>query len=99
MPKFEVVSIEEAMQRAGRGAGENDRYVEFVGSLSSTKAGKITPGEGETYRSVRVRLGRAAKSVGRTLTMKRVGDELYCWLADQPTGRRRGRRPRQTTDS
>ncbi len=99
MPKFELVSLEEATMKSatGRQAQITREYLGYIQQLKEGQAGKLQPGEGEKVAAVRRRLGIAAKAAGKDLAIKRVGDEIYFWVKSQDKGRprRRGRRPRK----
>ncbi len=99
MPKFELVSVEEAMMKAatGKRAQIVNEYLSYIQQLKEGQAGRLQPAEGEKVAAVRRRLGIAAKAAGKELTIKRVGDEVYFWVKSQDKGRprRRGRRPRK----
>ncbi|MCY4392779.1 MAG: hypothetical protein OXE43_12115 [Chloroflexi bacterium] len=42
------------------------QYEDYVNSVKSDEAGKLTPEEGETARGLALRISRAAKRVGKT---------------------------------
>lgn len=99
MPKFELVSVGEAMTRSatGKRARFMKEYLGYVQQLKEGEAGKLQPAEGEKVAAVRRRLVIAAKAAGKDLAIRRVGDDVYFWLKSQDKGRpkRRGRRPRK----
>ena len=81
MPKFHVVSTSEVpqRQRVRREEAVRDEYVGYINQIGRTKAGKLTPSEGETTQALRRRLGAAAKHTGKELIVKRNGSEIYFW--------------------
>ena len=99
MPKFELVSVEEAMMKSatGKRAQIVKEYLSYIQQLKEGQAGKLQAAEGEKVTAVRRRLGIAAKMAGKELTIKRVGNEIYFWAKSQGEGssKRRGRRPRK----
>ncbi len=99
MPKFELVSMEEAMMKSatGKRALVIKEYLSYIQQLREGQAGKLQAAEGETVAAIRRRLGIAAKLAGKDLTIKRVEDGIYFWVKPQGEGfpRRRGRRPRK----
>ncbi len=99
MPKFELVSVEEAMTRSatGKRAEVIREYLGYIQELKEGEAGKLQPGEGEKVTAVRRRLGIAARAAGKQLAVRRVGEEIYFWVKSQDKGRprRRGIRPRK----
>ncbi len=99
MPKFELVSREDAMMKSetGKRAQIMKEYLSYVQQLREGQAGKLQAAEGEKVAAIRRRLGIAAKMAGKDLTIKRVGDEIYFWAKSQGEGssKRRGRRPRK----
>lgn len=96
MPTFEVISLQEAQlqsARSGKRGAITQEYERYIERLEPGKAGKLTIGEGETSAAIKRRLGAVAKLTGKTLVVKRVGDDIYFW--QEETKRRRGR-PRKT---
>ena len=103
MPKFEIVSREDAVKRTTHTGKRGEiiaLYLFFIDQLKDGKAGKLKPSENETIQAIRRRLGAAAKIAEKNLTIKRVGDEVYFWIDpnNQRTSKRRGR-PRKTERS
>ena len=97
MPKFDLISVEEAMMKSatGKRAQMAREYLGYVEQLKEGQAGRLQAAEGETVGAVRRRLGTAAKLAGKNLTIKRVGDEVYFWTAEEAAPRRRRGRPRK----
>ena len=64
MPKFHVVPTTEVPQRerAGREEAVRAEYVGYIDQIGRTKAGKLTPSDGETTQALRRRLGAAGKA-------------------------------------
>ena len=81
MPKFHVVPTAQVpqRQRARREEAVRAEYVGYVNQVGLTKAGKLTPSEGETTQALRRRLGAAAKHTGKELVVKRNGQAIYFW--------------------
>ena len=101
MPKLETMSIDEAKAKTvtGKRAQILQEYLGYIEQLEQGKASKLTPGEGETVGMVRRRLGSAARSSGKEVVIKRVGDEVYFWLEGKPRQRRRGSRKTSASDA
>ena len=99
MPKFELVSVEEATMKSAtqKRAQIVKEYLSYILQLKEGQAGKLQPAEGEKVAAVRRRLGIAAKAAGKELAIRRVGDEIYFWVKSKDKGRpkRRGRKPRK----
>ncbi len=99
MPKFELVSIEEAMMKSATGKRTKivKEYLSYIQQLKEGQAGKLQPAEGEKVTAVRRRLRIAAKAAGKELAIRRMGEEIYFWVKSQDKGRprRRGGRPRK----
>ena len=81
MPKFSVVPTARVpqRQRARREEAARAEYVGYINQVGRTKAGKLTPSEGETTQALRRRLGTAAKHAGKELVVKRNGQDIYFW--------------------
>ena len=98
MPKFELISKDEAQSKA-RFSGRNGQvvamYMFFIEQIKEGKAGRLKASEGETVQAVRRRLGKAARLAGKELTIKRVRDEIYFWVASDEGARQSKRKPRQ----
>ena len=99
MPKFELVSIGEAMVKSGTGkrvqiAREYSGYIE---QLKPGQAGRLLASDGETLSAIRRRLGAASKSTKKNLIIKRSKEEIFFWVRGQEFGatRRRPGRPRK----
>ena len=92
MPKFEVVSVTDAVVRTAKGprAGLSREYLAYISDLGPGQAGKLEASDGETTAGVRRRLGIAAKLAGKDVVIKRTGDAIYFWVRGQEV-RRRGR--------
>lgn len=100
MPKFDVVSMDEAMLKttSGRRSKILLEYVNYIQQLKEDEAGRLVASQEESATAVRRRLGAAAKLAGKELTIKRNGDEVYFWThtKDASAPRRRRGRPRKT---
>ncbi len=96
MPKFDLVSLQEAMSvtATGKRAQITQEYVGFINRLGAGEAGKLEASPNETVTAIRRRLGSAAKAAGKDITIKRTGDKVYFWVQSRGktnTGRKRGR--------
>ena len=102
MPRITTVDLAEARSRLKhRTAGYNARapYREAIASLTDAAALEVTPEAGESIRSMRLNLARAAKEVNRQVAYG-VNPEgnLIVWLeAPKPT--RRPRKPRAAAEA
>ena len=95
MPKFETVSINEAQANSatGKRAQILREYIAYIEQVPAGEAGRLEAGPGETISAVRRRLGTAARAVGKSVTVKRSGEQIYFWVESQNGRKRRGRRP------
>ena len=94
MPKLDIVPIEEARVKSasrGKRAQILQEYLGYIDQLKSGQAGRLVAGAGETTATVRRRIGAAARSAGKNLSIKTVGDEVYFWTEGRraKNGRRR----------
>jgi len=90
MPTFELVPLQQAKNQAeltGKRGGIILEYLAYIDRVEPGKAGKLSITNGESSAAIKRRLGTAAKHAGKTLMVKRVGDDIYFW----PEVRRRGR--------
>ncbi len=101
MPTFELVPIEEAMRKTATLGKRGELlmgYMKYVDELEEGQAGRLQATPGETVGAVRRRLGAAAKLAGKDIVIKRTKDEVYFWVEQRKTGRRRGR-PRKMAEA
>ena len=98
MPRFEVVSMQEAVMRSATGvrAQMAKQYLEYIEKLGENQAGKLQVNPDERPGTIRRRLNYAAKLAGKSLTIKRVGNELYFWVQAPQEAKPRRRRRRAT---
>ena len=99
MPKFEIITKDEARAKSrfgGRSGQIVAMYTFFIEQLKDGKAGHLKPNEGETIQAVRRRLGKAAKLAGKELTIKRVHDEIYFWAGSEESSKKSRRKPRKS---
>jgi hypothetical protein len=98
MPRFELVSMQEAVVRSATGvrAQMAKQYLEYIEKLGENQAGKLQVNPDERPGTIRRRLNYAAKLAGKSLTIRRVGDELYFWVQAPQEGRPVRRRRRAT---
>ena len=96
MPNFDLVPLQEARLKTatGRRGQFLQEYADYIQQLPEGQAGKLQATENEKVSSVRRRLTVAATALGKKLTIKRMGDELYFWIetSQDEKPRRRGRR-------
>ena len=92
MPKFERVPLGEAKMKTTSGGGKKAQiiaeYVSYIEQLGAGDAGRLQAEEGEPITTVRRRIGAAGRQLGRKLTIRRTGDEIYFWTEET---HRRGR--------
>ena len=93
MPSFETLPVKQAQANSvtGKRIKLLRQYMDFIEQVPNGHAGKLEPAEGETTNAVRRRLGAAAAALGKALTIRRVENAVYFWIATG-NGRRRGRR-------
>ena len=96
MPTFETLPLPEARLKTadGRTARHAQEYMDYIQQLGDGQAGKLQLTEGEKILTIRRRLTTTATLLGKELTIKRLGDELYFWVAlpEEEKPRRRSRR-------
>lgn len=68
-------------RQTGRLAARMRQYEEYVSSLKSGEAGKLTPDSGETARGIALRISRAAKRTGKTADTWVVDGAVYFRVA------------------
>ena len=93
MPTFDQVSLQEAMLKTatGKTAQITQEYLGYIERLPEGQAGRLQVGEGESVATVRRRLGVAAKLSGKDIAIKRLGNEVYFWVQQEPRPRRQRR--------
>ena len=101
MPKLDIVPIAEArVKTASESASTTKRaqilqeYRGYIDQLKSGEAGRLVADAGETTATVRRRIGAAARSGGKNLTIRRAGDEVYFWTERRKSTNGRRRRGR-----
>ena len=97
MARFSTVSMKEARESVlpPRRATQ-ERYREFVRSLSSEAAGRLELEEGDRPITERARLKAAAKSEKVNLQIQRRGNTIVFWQsAEEPKQPARGGRGRK----
>ena len=97
MPEFEVVPRHKAMMSSSTRSRSDaiHEYIQYIEQLRPDEAGKLTPSDGETFATVRRRLGSAVKASGKSIQIKRVVAEIYFW--EEPRRTRVGRPQKNTT--
>lgn len=63
-------------------SSETERYKKHIQQLDSKTGGVLTCGKGEDVKTVRVNLRRAAKELGKKLTIKTSGNQLSYYLKE-----------------
>ena len=69
MVKFTTIKASAApgpMRQTGRLTARMRQYEDYVNSVKSDEAGRLTPEESETTRGLALRVSRAAKRIGKT---------------------------------
>jgi hypothetical protein len=96
MARITTVDLAEARSRLkseAHGYAERAAYREAIGSLTDDRMLELEPDAGETMRSLKLTVTRAAKEVNRDV---RYGESdegtLLVWLEDRPRTTRRRRR-------
>ncbi len=91
MPSFEVLPVEQAQANStsGKRARLLREYIQYIEKVPDGHAGKLEPGEDESTSAVRRRLSSAAKVLGKALTIRKVDNFVYFWIATG-NGRRKG---------
>ena len=75
------------------------QYVDYIGQLETSQAGKLIPDAGETSAAIRRRLGAPAQLLGKNLVVNRQADVVFFWEEGSgPTTRRRGRRKKTAAE-
>jgi hypothetical protein len=99
MPDFEIVPLDEARLKtlSGRQGQIVKQYSQYIEQLAGGQAGKLQAASDEKVTTIRRRLATTARLLGKELTIKRTGDELYFWIKtpeeeEAPPRRRRSRR-------
>ncbi|MDA1096714.1 MAG: hypothetical protein O3B84_05600 [Chloroflexi bacterium] len=93
MPQFRTVSLDEARTKpaSGKRAELLQEYAGYLDRLTAGQAGSLKAAPGETTQAIRRRLGAAAKSAGKQISVRRSEDTIYFWIADERGPRKRGR--------
>ena len=88
MPEFTTLSVDQAKAKAAtRKQAELLReYSGYIGRLESGGAGSLKLLPGETTQAIRRRLGKAAKSEGKALAVRRTVDTVYSGSQMVPVG-------------
>ena len=83
MPQFSVMPVDEAVKKAASStmSGPLAEYVDYLSSLAEGEAGRLTPSDGEDVRTVRMRLGAAARRMNKKVIIRRAGDEVLFWVS------------------
>ncbi len=100
MPKLDIVPMEEAKGKSASGekrAQILQEYLGYINQLKSGEAGRLVASAGETTATVRRRIGAAARSAGKSLTIRRAGDEVYFWVERRRAANGRRRRSNGTS--
>lgn len=96
VPTLEVVTLQDAkleLSLTGKRGVMMRQYMDYIAHLETGQAGKLIPDEGETTAAIRRRLGAAARLLGKSLVVNRLGDVVFFWEESSGAApRRRGRR-------
>ncbi len=65
------------IKQTGRPSVRMRQYEDYVNAVGPDEAGKLTPEEDETTRSLAMRVSRAAKRVGKTTNTWTRDDAVY----------------------
>jgi hypothetical protein len=76
MPVKEAVRVAEQSTMSDAVA----EYAEYLASLAVGEAGRLTPSDGEDVRTVRMRLGAAARRMHKKVIIRRAGDDVLFWV-------------------
>ncbi len=100
MPTFDVIPKQEAQLKTatGRRGQFLQQYADYIQQLPEDQAGRLEATEDEKVSTVRRRLSVAASALGKELTIKRMDDELYFWVAASQEEKPRQRRRRSIPD-
>ena len=99
MPTIRSVGPQARARLATRGHAQLRPYLESIAGLTGDQTLEFEPEHGETLRMVRVRVGRAARQLAKTITCGTTEEgTLLIWLAEPTPARRPGRR-RRTRDA
>ena len=87
MPNFDSISMDEAiwMTASGRRSRIIREYLKYIDQLEPGQAGRLRPAKGETVQALRRRLGKAPKLTDKTVSIGRVGEEIYFWVSSETT--------------
>ncbi|MFN0094755.1 MAG: hypothetical protein ACKVVT_08250 [Dehalococcoidia bacterium] len=80
MAEFSVLKEAEAprpTRQTGRLAARMREYEKYVESVGTGKVGKLVPGKGESARGVALRVSRAGKRGGKSVSTWVVDDVVY----------------------
>jgi hypothetical protein len=103
MPNLAIVAMQEAQQKtaSGRQRQHLDEYAGYIQQLPEGQAGRLQLAQEEKIATVRRRLTAAANMLGKNLTIRRSGDDLYFWKepAEEKPRTRRRRKAENTEDS
>jgi hypothetical protein len=97
MPEIRTVDLAEARQRLKRAGGYETRAPlrQAIAKMSETRMLELEPDEGESLRSLKLNVARAAKEVNREVDSGVSAEgTLLVWLPDKPK-RKRGPRKRK----
>ncbi len=99
MPTFNLIPLPEARLKTatGRRGQFLQQYADYIQQLPEDQAGRLQVTEDEKVSTVRRRLTVAADALGKKLTVKRLGDELYFWIESAQDQKPRQRRQRRST--
>ena len=82
MPRFSVIPVGEAVEKAERSAMPDAlaEYAEYLGSLRTGEAGRLTPSTNESVKTVKMRLSAAARRLNKKGIIRRDSDDVLFWV-------------------
>ncbi len=94
MPTFGTLPIDGARAESvsGKRAALIQEYAGYIQRIAPGEAGVLEASVGETTQAIRRRLSTAAKTLGRSIEIRRSSNTVYFWLSARPSRRlpRRG---------
>ena len=89
MPTFGTLSIDGARAECvpSKRAALIQEYAGYIQRIAPGEAGVLEAGEGETTQAIRRRLSTAAKTLGKSIEIRRSSNTVYFWLSARPSRR------------
>ena len=88
MPEFDLLPLSEALDRcvSNTHSASVAEYLGYINRLRPGEAGRLQIREGEKLGLVRMHLGAAARLAGKSVVIRRAGDEIIFWLNETQSG-------------